>query len=58
MSREEAASWLDLLDRSIGRSEGAVYPRDLALALDAICTANRLVMTGSRFQRLVALVRK
>jgi hypothetical protein len=58
MNREEAASWLDLLDRSIGRSEGAVYPRDLALALDAISTANESLMTDSRFQRLVGLVRK
>jgi hypothetical protein len=58
MNRDESASWLDLLDRSIGRSEGAVYPRDLALALDSISTGNRLLMTDPRFQRLIALVRK
>ncbi|MFZ3005365.1 MAG: hypothetical protein WA047_04265 [Phenylobacterium sp.] len=58
MNRDEAASWLDLLDRSIGRSEGAVYPRDMALALDAISSGDKALMTDPRFQRLVSLVRK
>lgn len=58
MTKVTAAAWLDLLDRSIGRAEGAVYPRDLAIALDAISMGNKLLMSDPRFLRLVALVRR
>lgn len=56
-SPEEAAAWLELLDLSIGRGDGAVYPRDLATALDAIATAHRPLMRDPRYLRLVSLVR-
>ncbi|WP_372784584.1 hypothetical protein [Phenylobacterium sp.] len=58
MNKDTAGAWLDLLDRSIGRAEGAVYPRDLALALDAISTGDKALMNDPRFLRLVALVRR
>jgi hypothetical protein len=57
MGPEEAAAWLELLDLSIGRGDGAVYPRDLATALDSIATASRPLSRDPRYQRLVSLVR-
>jgi hypothetical protein len=56
-SAEEAAAWLELLDLSIGRGDGAIYPRDLATALDSIATASRALTRDPRYQRLVSLVR-
>lgn len=58
MDKTTAPAWLDLLDRSIGRAEGSVYPRDLALALDAISAGDKALMNDPRFLRLVALVRR
>jgi hypothetical protein len=56
-SPEEAAAWLELLDLSIGRGDGAVYPRELSTALDGIATASRPLRRDPRYQRLVSLVR-
>jgi hypothetical protein len=58
LSKDEAAAWLRLLDLAIGRGEGAVYPRDLALGLDAIAAGDKALTADPRFQRLIALVRR
>ena len=58
LNADEAAAWLRLLDLSIGRGDGAIYPQDLATGLDAIAAGDPRLIADPRYQRLIALLRR
>lgn len=57
-NEEKATAFLKLLDLSIGRSERAVVPHDLAAALRQIEISAPKLIDGPRFRRLAALTRR
>lgn len=57
-SEEKAAALLQLLDRTIGTSEGAVVPYDLATALDQVETVAPRLVDSPIFRRLAAAARR
>jgi hypothetical protein len=57
-TEEKAAALLQLLDRTIGESDGAVAPYDLATALDQIQKVAPPLVSAPAFRRLAALARR
>ena len=57
-SSEEAQALLRLLDLTIGAEEGAIYPRELDVALQAIAAHSKPATRTAEFARLTALTRR
>ena len=57
-NEDKAAALLQLLDRTIGESDGAVVPYDLSTALDQIQRVAPLQVNALAFRRLAAVARR
>jgi hypothetical protein len=57
-TEEKAAALLQLLDRTIGTSEAAVVPYDLATAPDQVEAISPRLVESSIFRRLAAAARR
>ncbi len=55
---DKAKALLILLDRTIGRAEGAVFPRELGSALEQVHKVAPHLAETSRYRRLAALARR
>jgi hypothetical protein len=57
-SRDKAAAFLDVLEKSVGDADGAIVPDDLEDALNHISRLAPPLERDMRFQRLQTMVRR